>query len=174
MNINVYLRKSIQNASLFVQKEGGSPENRHTSFKYADIAISPDDGRFYYKMNSIIDTLPPALEEHVEEVTLIDVFPPFPRRISGPYTHASAKAALDLRVGGNSVPVDYLIHASGTNLKDVIRLYDDIRAGRIVPEPGRDWEQEQVSAWRAWLPRKREALSHWFSRNIHPRKANSA
>lgn len=145
MAIRVYLSSEVREAPDFeagVRSPGtGLSEEYHLS--HIRLRRDYDTGRFYVELSPIdpvpsLESVMKVLGDFVGEISLREYFyfKTFPGRARGVYTYKDAVGVVDLP--GEA----YWVEIHGKTVENVVRLYQLIRAGKILPVES--WEVEQI------------------------------
>ncbi len=140
MSINVNLKgNEVEKIKGFKINERVDKGQKWKEYYLPGISLFLDKGRYHTILHQLTESVPEVLKDIVEEISFYDHFSSTPKRITGIYQHKSAEAEVDLLTDKNFLSIRII----GKNMKDVLELYREIRAGKAVPLERWDQEHQQ-------------------------------
>jgi len=139
MSINVYLNLEKLEAHKDFEKIERQEKTGHKWYErhLLGMYVFSEKGRYHIAFHQVEENTPQSIKDLIEEVSLFDNLPLFPKRILGRYVTKNAVAILRNDDQGRNQ-----LQIVGKDMESVRELYYLIRRGKILPEES--WEEEQI------------------------------
>ena len=139
MRTEVFLKKEeVTEHKEFVKKEREKDGEKWNMYFLGGTQIFAERGKFYMSLPHVEDRVPDWIETMVDEISFYDLINANPKRVRGKYELGQAVGTLDRTSSRND---SYSLSIWSPSLKDMRKLYYEIRKGLILPTES--WEKEQ-------------------------------